>query len=225
MMRRLGLAAFLTSVACASGGPTAGDEGPLAAARALPPGETPTDGASGAKASGEEAPKEAPSPARPRSAGGPRAPSPWAAVEPAAPWWAELQTGLYDFAASVGDGAWLLSVGHSAGHHHAAEGLLGARVQARLGLREASRDEPRLIDLYITTDREFFVLYGVPQPDAEAAPPLHAPPPFSAPGRHLVGRHLFEDDQHLYLECDVEGPLANPDWGSDRVSAQLTQEP
>ncbi|MEO1230123.1 MAG: hypothetical protein AAFZ18_14555 [Myxococcota bacterium] len=169
----------------------------------------------------------APAPSRLNSRAGIHArpgPPRWSEFEPSAPWWAGLETGAYALSDSGEAGEWLLSVGHSTGHHHAAEGLLDARVQARLGLRRVAEGEPRLLDLYINTDRQFFVLYGVPS-RADGAPELHAPPPFGAPGRHRVGRHLYEGDKHLFLECDVEGPLANPDWGSDRVSAALHRSP
>lgn len=154
-----------------------------------------------------------------------RAPDVPASPSPDRPWWAKLPFGAYRWPADDGR-SWWLAVGHSDEHHHSAEGLLTAKVKARLALRQlegAKNEEPRLLDLFITSTRQFYVLYGIEASAEAAIAPLPARTA-SASGRHLAGRHLFDDGQHLFLECDVEGPLANPNWGSDRVSAMLVLE-
>ena len=84
--------------------------------------------------------------------------------------------------------------------------------------------EPYLEDLFITAERAFVALYrldvpgNVTLPDSVAAWVI--PDSFRGLGRRRVGRHIFEDASHLFLECDVEGPIANPDWGQTRASAQ-----
>lgn len=150
------------------------------------------------------------------------------------PWWADLEAGLYRRPVEPGgeQEPWYLAVGSSDHHHHSAEGLLTAKIAARLGLRQATNTarletEPRMLDLFITPERRFFVLYGIPgeaPSGASSAVSVAPPAALAADGRHQVGRHIFERDRHLYLECDVEGPIANPDWGSNRISARLDQE-
>lgn len=145
------------------------------------------------------------------------------------PWWHDLPPGVYQFEGRRR----VLAVGRSTDHHHVAEGFLKAKVTARLGVRKAAEPvafsgtmpEPELSDLFITREQKFYVLYQLPVPEAaqvEPAPaPLAVPAALVGPGRHRVGRHVFEGDRHLYLECEVEGPIANPDWGRTRATALL----
>lgn len=144
------------------------------------------------------------------------------------PWWFELSPGIYRF-----DGALVvLAVGESKEHHHVAEGFLESKVRARLAVRQAAErirfagpmPEPELLDLFITREQRFFALYRLRVP-ADAQPTsqpvkLEVPRDLHVEGMHRRGRHVFEDDRHLFLECDVEGPIANPDWGRSRASAR-----
>lgn len=146
------------------------------------------------------------------------------------PWWAGVKPGPYRVLGGTPQpGRWLLAEGRSTSHHHAAEGLLKARIDARLRLRaqvDGSRAiEPVLIDLFITPERHFFVLYGIPlDEDKDPMPVLSPPSALAIRGQHNVGRHRFYDERHLYLECDIEGPLTNPDWGSRQMTAHLVLE-
>ncbi len=146
------------------------------------------------------------------------------------PWWHDLDPGIYAFEGSTV----VLAVGRSADHHHIAEGYLRAKVLARLGVRKAAEPvgfsgtmpEPEMSDLFITRAPKFFVLYEMPlPPGAELSDDprsLRVPAVLDVPGRRRVGRHIFEGRRHLYLECDVEGPVANPDWGRTRATAMWT---
>ncbi|MCK6545661.1 hypothetical protein L6R52_07310 [Myxococcota bacterium] len=145
------------------------------------------------------------------------------------PWWHAVQDGVYRF-----DGALVvLAVGRSTSHHHVAEGFLASKVQARLAVRRAAErirfagpvPEPVLEDLFITRERTFLALYSLHVPKdagvSSATITTLAPPDLlRMAGRRRVGRHVYERDRHLYLECDVEGPIANPDWGRTRASAR-----
>lgn len=146
------------------------------------------------------------------------------------PWWHALAAGVYGFRGSPA----VLAVGQSSNHHHVAEGYLRARVAARLGVRRAAESiafsgpmpAPEMWDLFITRTDRFLALYRMNLREEDAvvptAPPvLRVPPSLTLEGRHRIGRHVFERDRHLFLECEVEGPLANPDWGRDRASALL----
>jgi hypothetical protein len=100
---------------------------------------------------------------------------------------------------------------------------------AHLALRELFGEEPprpRLIDLFVSPEGDLFVLLGLRlegrRERGAAQPPTLAPPPsVIAAGPHRVGPHQFHDDRHLYLECEIEGPLANPNWGAERALARL----
>lgn len=144
------------------------------------------------------------------------------------PWWRTLEAGIYMF-----DGEpHVLAVGDSKDHHHIAEGFLQAKVMARLGVRRAfesiqlrgTPNEPTLEDLFITRDLRVLALYAmrVPKDAFLVGTPLRLRPPevLNTPGRHRIGRHVFESDRHLFLECDVEGPIANPDWGRTQAAAR-----
>jgi hypothetical protein len=144
------------------------------------------------------------------------------------PWWHTVKDGIYRY----GDDVVVIALGQSGSHHHIAEGFLQSKVGARLAVRKAAErirwasaiPEPTLEDLFITRERTFYALYlihvakdaGVPS----SIPTLTPPDLLRARGRRRVGRHVYEDDRHLYLECDVEGPVANPDWGRTRASAR-----
>lgn len=152
------------------------------------------------------------------------------------PWWHSLEPGLYTFR---GD-AVALGVGISAGSLHFVEGFFDAKVSARLRVSEAVDRpaeglEPSLLDMFITDDGRFFVLYLVNvvtlaengergasarEPSHESPRLLEAPASLDRLGRHRVGQHLFEGRQHLFLECEVEGPVANPDWGRPSAAAR-----
>jgi hypothetical protein len=144
------------------------------------------------------------------------------------PWWHELEPGIYRFEGEL----IVLGVGDSKDHHHIAEGFLAAKVKARLFVRKICErigfkgpmPEPDLFDLFITREQRFFALYRLDVPHDAAvtspAPPLEVPAEARAAGMHRRGRHVFEGDRHLFLECDVEGPIANPDWGRSRASAR-----
>lgn len=146
------------------------------------------------------------------------------------PWWHDLEPGVYAQAGSPV----VFAVGRSSDHHHVAEGYLKAKVVARLGVRKAAEPvgfsgtmpEPELSDLFITRQRKFYALYRMPLPEGarlQGAPqPLRIPSALDVPGRRRVGRHVFEGTRHLYLECEVEGPVANPDWGRTRATAMWT---
>jgi hypothetical protein len=143
------------------------------------------------------------------------------------PWWYALKEGIYRFE----DETVVLAVGESSSHKHVAEGFLNARVTARLAVRRAAErirfkgsiPEPSMLDLFVTRERRFLALYIIRVPrDAGvpgAAPSASPPGMLKMNGRRRVGRHIFEGDRHLFLECDVEGPIANPDWGRTRASA------
>lgn len=144
------------------------------------------------------------------------------------PWWHDLRPGVYRFGKEVV----VLATGDSKDHHHIAEGFLQAKVMARLGARRASETirfqsampEPALEDLFVTRERRILALYLLRVPKDAALPPaiesLERPAALQNAGRHRVGRHIFENDRHLFLECDVEGPIANPDWGRTRAAAR-----
>jgi hypothetical protein len=144
------------------------------------------------------------------------------------PWWHGLPPGVYRFEKEVV----VVALGESKDYHHIAEGFMQAKVMARLGARRASEairnaspmPEPALEDLFITPEKRILALYYVRVPkDAELPPklqPLERPASLRSAGRHRVGRHVFEGDRHLFLECDVEGPIANPDWGRTRAAAR-----
>lgn len=144
------------------------------------------------------------------------------------PWWHTVKDGIYRY----GDEVVVIALGQSGSHHHIAEGFLQSKVGARLAVRKAAErirwtsaiPEPTLEDLFITRERTFYALYlihvakdaGVPS----SIPTLTPPDLLRSSGRRRVGRHIYEGDRHLYLECDVEGPVANPDWGRTRASAR-----
>ncbi len=145
------------------------------------------------------------------------------------PWWHDLEPGVYQTA----DERVVYAVGRSSDHHHVTEGFLTAKVTARLGVRKAAEPvafsgtmpEPELSDLFITRQQRFYALYRMPLP-AEArlaAPPRRLPVPqaLKHAGRRRLGRHVFDGARHMYLECEVEGPIANPDWGRTRATAWL----
>ena len=143
------------------------------------------------------------------------------------PWWYALKSGLYKY----GERSLILATGRSVDHHHVIEGFVKAKVQARLSARRAASmftfsgnlPEPELVDLFITRDRKFLALYGLPWATSptETPPALLAPEALGQAGRHRVGRHLYQGAEHLFLECEVEGPVANPDWGRTRAAAFL----
>lgn len=146
------------------------------------------------------------------------------------PWWHGLAAGVYRYRGEVV----VLAVGGSTEHHHPTEGFLQAKVTARLAVRKAAAavsfagpmPEPELSDLFVTRKETFLALHLLRVPD-DATPPselreLSAPPSLAGAGRRRLGRHVFERDRHLYLECDVEGPVANPDWGRSRATARLS---
>lgn len=144
------------------------------------------------------------------------------------PWWHDLPPGVY----RLGKDVVVLAIGDSKDHHHIAEGFLQAKVMARLGVRRASSTvrfnapmpEPALEDLFITRERRILALYLVHVPKEAELPAtlktIDRPSILKGAGRHRVGRHVFEGDRHLFLECDVEGPIANPDWGRTRAAAR-----
>ena len=144
------------------------------------------------------------------------------------PWWHGLTPGIY----RRGDRLLVLAVGRSMEHHHSAEGLLKSKVSARLSVRRASEPitfqsdmpEPELSDLFITRKQQFLALYQLSIPQnagvPEIARPLPIPEKLHIRGIHRLGRHIFEGDRHLFLECDVEGPVTNPNWGQSRASAR-----
>jgi hypothetical protein len=144
------------------------------------------------------------------------------------PWWHATKDGIYRFDGSIV----VLAIGDSTNHQHIQEGFLHAKVSARLAVRKASESirfkgaipEPQLEDLFITRERRFMALYLIRLPkDAELrgpVPELAAPDMFKLSGRRRIGRHIFEKERHLFLECDVEGPIANPDWGRTRAAAR-----
>lgn len=148
-------------------------------------------------------------------------------IEGELPWWYALKSGLYKY----GERELILATGRSVDHHHVIEGFVKAKVTARLGVRRAAAmftfsgnlPEPELVDLFITRDRKFLALYGLPwAPSTKEPPPaLVAPEAVGQAGRHRVGRHLYQGPEHLFLECEVEGPIANPDWGRTRAAAFL----
>lgn len=145
------------------------------------------------------------------------------------PWWAQLKAGVY----GRPSGPAVMAIGRSADHHHPAEGFLQAKVQARLAVRRAAglvafrgpMPEPYIEDLFITPDGTFMALYRLDVPGNAGLPDSVAawavPNGLLWSGRRRVGRHVFEGSRHLFLECDVEGPIANPDWGQTRASAWL----
>lgn len=144
------------------------------------------------------------------------------------PWWIDVQPGVYRF----GRDLVVLAIGDSREHHHTAEGFLHAKVTARLGVRRASEPirfggaipEPELEDLFVTREKRILALYVLRVPkdaDVKLTPSsVERPAVLRGNGRHRVGRHVFEGDRHLFLECDVEGPIANPDWGRTRAAAR-----
>lgn len=145
------------------------------------------------------------------------------------PWWHTLEPSIYALEGQVV----VLAVGRSSDHHHVAEGFLKSKVAARLAVRKASETiafsspmpEPELFDLFITREQRFYALYRMPVPEkAEltvSPRPLEPPANIDVPGLHRLGRHVFDGERHLFLECEVEGPIANPDWGRSRASARF----
>ncbi len=141
------------------------------------------------------------------------------------PWWHDLKPGVF----RRGEQTVVLAVGHSPDHHHVAAGFLHSRVAARIAVRRAAATvgfqgtmpQPELSDLFITREQQFWALYElrVP-PDAKLPAVVHdlAKPDFSNT-RHRRGRHVFERGRHAFLDCEVEGPIANTDWGRDRATA------
>ena len=126
-------------------------------------------------------------------------------------------------------GRWALAVGRSSSHHHLAEGIIAAKVEARLRVMEiVDGGPPELIDVYVSPSREVYALFGVrlagPEHGAhsESGAQLLEPPPDYDRLPH--GRHAFERARHLFMECAVEGPLLNPEWGATRYSARRPQE-
>ena len=99
-------------------------------------------------------------------------------------------------------------------------------MNARISLNKKGaiqHQEPRILDLFITPDNGVYVLYGAPLSASHPGDLSPLAPPVELKGSkelHLIGRHLFKNSRHTYLECDVEGPVTNPDWGSDEVVAQ-----
>ena len=158
--------------------------------------------------------------------------APTASVKPPPrrPWWTDMPADVYHLAGAP----IVYGVGRSSEHHHPAEGFLRAKVRARLAVRRAAgtvafrgpMPEPMLQDLFIDATGTFWALYRLDVPVGASAPPnrqpWRAPHPLRT-GRGRVGRHLFEGGRHLFLECDVEGPIANPDWGQTRASAWYTR--
>lgn len=150
------------------------------------------------------------------------------AMEDEAPWWISLKPGVYAYQGQ----AHLLVVGQSTGHHHAAEGFLTAKVRAHMSLKRlgektahgGKQTQPHLLDFYITRQQQYFVLFEQKITPAETIELLSLPGSNSAATirhRHREGRHIYRGAEHLYLECEVEGPIANPDWGRNRASAAL----
>ncbi|MEQ9504203.1 MAG: hypothetical protein RIT81_45530 [Deltaproteobacteria bacterium] len=145
------------------------------------------------------------------------------------PWWHALSAGVYRF----GERTVVLGVGRATDHHHIAEGYMKARVTARLAVRKAAEPvrfdgtmpEPRMIDLFITREQKFLSLYVLDVPAAATVPEdirtVNPPQHLEGAGRRRVGRHVYDGDEHLYLECEIEGPIANPDWGRSKASAWL----
>jgi hypothetical protein len=145
------------------------------------------------------------------------------------PWWYALKAGTYKYGSEV----MVMATGRSVDHHHVAEGFLHAKVTARLAVRKAAESvafagnlpEPELVDLFITRDRKFLALFGLkvpPEAKRQGSPAeLIVPEVVRGEGRHRVGRHVYEGEQHLFLECEIEGPIANPDWGRTRAAAFL----
>ncbi|MEO1337381.1 MAG: hypothetical protein AAFV29_17185 [Myxococcota bacterium] len=145
------------------------------------------------------------------------------------PWWHGIKAGVFrrDTKPAV------MAVGRSAEHRHPAEGLIQAKVRARLAVRRAAGaiafvgplPEPYIEDMFIGPDGTFWALYRLDVPSNAKWPAsvtAWTPPArVRQLGRRRIGRHMFEDTHHLYLECDVEGPLTNPDWGQNRASAAL----
>ena len=153
-------------------------------------------------------------------------------ASPRHPWWAHKSAGVY----RRNGRPVVLGVGRSSAHHHPAEGFLKAKVQARLSVRRAAgavafrgtMPEPILHDMFIDASGTFWALYRLDISD-DAEPPLELRPWTIPPwltvaaGRRRIERHVFEGPRHLYLECDIEGPIANPDWGQTRASAWYTR--
>lgn len=144
------------------------------------------------------------------------------------PWWHGLKANIYRFNGSYR----AIAVGISKDHHHIAEGLLMARVKARLLARKASErvafkgpmPEPQLLDLFVTRKGKILALHSMPIPESVSVPKgiatLSVPKPLLIRGHHRIGRHIFDGTKHLFMECDVEGPLTNPDWGHSRASVR-----
>jgi hypothetical protein len=144
------------------------------------------------------------------------------------PWWHALPSDIYRF----GGDTVVLAVGDSKDHHHIAEGFMTSKVKARLFARKQAErigftgpmPEPELFDLFITREHRFYALYRLEVPAnaqlTSQVEALEAPVALSVLGMHRRGRHVFDGHRHLFLECDVEGPIANPDWGRSRASAR-----
>lgn len=139
------------------------------------------------------------------------------------PWWAGLPPGDYALGRQAErKSAWALAVGSSSGHHHPSEGLLAAKVAARAALQGDDPGDATMLDLFFASDRTVLALYGRPlEADPAALPTAGLPPSLAAPGSHRVGPHLFFEDRHLFLECEVEGPTTNPEWGTGLMTARL----
>ena len=143
------------------------------------------------------------------------------------PWWFELHPGVY----TKNGEAFVFAAGDSRDYHHIAEGYLHAKVNARLGVLHASeiirfnavQPEPALEDLFITRDHHVYALYALRLPKSLSLPELASismPREIQSEGRRRIGRHVYEGNRHLFLECEVEGPIANPDWGRARAAAR-----
>lgn len=145
------------------------------------------------------------------------------------PWWHELRAGVYRFRGRTV----VLGVGRSTNHHHVVEGFMKSKVKARLSVRRAAdrvvfkgaMPEPRMVDLFVTRENRFLSLYELEVPSTAKAPEdlpaLEIPTDLKDGARRRVGRHVYDGPDHLFLECEIEGPIANPDWGQSKASAFL----
>jgi hypothetical protein len=146
------------------------------------------------------------------------------------PWWHDLTPGVY----RLGAATVVLAPGASGDHHHIAEGFSKSKVSARVAVRRAAErltieglvPEPFLFDLFITRDQRFLALYRIDVPlEARVAGETVELSVPAVGGQHRLGRHVFDGERHLFLECEVEGPIANPDWGRSRASAMASVPP
>ena len=147
------------------------------------------------------------------------------------PWWSAVPAGPYLYEGT----SVILARGETKQFSHVSEGLLNAKISAHLAVRKAAEPvmftreppEPEPVDLYLTRSGRFLALYRMRLPsDArlqEPPSPLAIPHELAAGRQRRIGRHLYDRGRHLYLECEVEGPLTNPDWGRSRASASLSR--